>query len=291
MKTELTLVTPEMAKKWLSENTDNRPLRPNVVSTLFKAYERGEWKVTHQGIAFSPTGRLLDGQHRLSFIAELPSGKGVYMNVSYGVPEESFEALDLGVKRTMSDIYQVSTGLISCGRLAAKLFNSSTNDGLTNQFVKPFLDWIEPEYEKLVTFAPRNQRVWSSTPIRLAAIIQMKRGYDDHFIRLTYASLVNSQIEAMPHAARALLQQVMSGRVLSARSLDLFCRGLRVFDSTQTQRVAHIQVKDQAAILSEVRKFIAREMGMTLAADKKNPVETGQVVAKPSRQFTWKKTA
>lgn len=270
-----------MARKWLQENTDNRPLRPSVVTTLLTAYKRGEWKVTHQGIAFSKSGRLLDGQHRLSFIADLPTGAAVPMNVSHGLSDNSFDALDIGVKRTMADIYGSSAGLVAVGRFFAKIANGGNSEGLTNQYVKPFIDWVEPEYVMLVTFCPRPVRIWSSAPLRAAAVAQMKRGYDRDFIRLAYSSLVNAEIDVMPYAARALMQQHMAGKIQSARSLDLFCRGLRVFDSSQKQRISSIIVKDQGATINEIRQWVARET-------KKSPGSAGQVVAKPSAKFNLK---
>lgn len=271
----MTLVTPAMARKWLRENDGNRPLRASVVAGLLAAYKRGEWKITHQGIAFSPSGRLLDGQHRLSFVAELSAGESVPMNVSYDMDESAFEALDIGVKRSMSDIYGSSTELIAVGRFFARIANSSSSEGLTNQFVKPYIDWVEPEFVMLTTFCSKKIRVWSSAPIRAAAIVQMKRGYDRDFIRMAYASLVRAEVSVMPHAARALMQQLMTGKIASARSLDLFVRGLRVFDSSQQQPVAKIMVKDQARAIEEIRAWIDSQQ-------KKGPGTAGLKVAKPS---------
>ena len=70
MKTEVVLVTPLLAKKWLERNTDNRDIRPSVVTGLAESITRGEWVLSHQGIAFAKSGRLLDGQHRLLAIVE-----------------------------------------------------------------------------------------------------------------------------------------------------------------------------------------------------------------------------
>ena len=64
MKTEVIVVSPALAKKWLDKNTVNRRVYPSVVTGLVEAIERGEWICSHQGIAFSKSGRLLDGQHR-----------------------------------------------------------------------------------------------------------------------------------------------------------------------------------------------------------------------------------
>lgn len=277
------LVTPKQARDWLKENAANRPLRPNVVEGFMNAYARGEWKVTHQGIAFSKEGVLLDGQHRLSFISELPDNVSIPLNVTTGQDAATFDSIDIGFKRTMSDMYGASAGSVACARLTAKIA-SSDRAGFSNQFVYPFLVWVTPEFEELITYCQTSVRVWSSAPVRTAAVIQMKRGYDADFIKAAYASLVHSDVESMPHAARALVQQHVSGKIASARSLDLFVRALRVFDSDNTRKVSKLLIRDQAATLEEVRAFILSEM-------KKSPLKGGQQVAKPSAKFNWKKAA
>ncbi len=283
MKTELMLVTPKMAREWLNKNTSNRPLRPNVVSGLMSAFQRGEWKVTHQGIAFGVSGRLLDGQHRLSFIAELPEKSVVPINVTTGQDDDTFDAIDQGVKRTMGDLYEISGDIAAVARFYAKLTDTAKTSALTPQFVKPFVDWVRPEYELITTFSPKNVRMWSSAPIRSAAIFQIKTGHDKNFVRLAYDSLVHSNVSAMPPACRLLAQQYMSGRIATARGLDLFCRGLVAFDQSNA-RLTRIVIQDVSKSLDNVREFVLSEM-------KKTPDQAGETVAKPSAKFNWKKVA
>jgi hypothetical protein len=287
MKTELIFVTPKTARDWLKKNESNRPLRPGVVERLHSAFERGEWKVTHQGIAFATSGRLLDGQHRLTFISQLPEDAKVAINVTTGQDESTFDAIDIGVGRTMGDVYGISAELAATGRFFAKIANSSTAFGLTNQFAKPFVDWVTPEFEELVTFCPKVTKIWSSAPVRCAAIYQMKRGHDADFIKVAYHSLVHADIESMPFAAQALMRQYMSGKIVSARTQDLFCRAIRAFDSTNTKRVNSIAVHDQAASIAKFREFIESDMQQA----KKSPVLTGLKVAKPSSNFNWNRAA
>ena len=63
-------ITPERASEWLAANTTNRPVSKAVVRSFAQAMRRGEWMVTHQGIAFDTQGVLVDGQHRLAAIIE-----------------------------------------------------------------------------------------------------------------------------------------------------------------------------------------------------------------------------
>lgn len=284
METRLTLVTPAMAREWLERNTDNRPLRPGVVDGFLAAWRRGEWKVTHQGIAFAKSGRLLDGQHRLTFISELPEKTVVPMNVSADLEEDAFDAIDQGFKRTTSDLYATASGLVAVAKFCIKIAIHERS-GITPQFTKPFIDWLQPEYEILTTFCPTVARTWSSAAVRTAAILNIKLGHDRDAIRVAYDALVHSNISAMSPSVRALAQQYLSGRIVSVRGFDLFCRAQRAFNTKDNGINAKIIVKDAAGQLAMNRAFILKQM------EKRSPALAGQSVAKPATKFNWKKQA
>lgn len=284
MKTELMQVTPKMAREWLMANTDNRPLRQGVVSGFKNAYERGEWKVTHQGIAFGLSGKLLDGQHRLTFISEPPERSAVPVNVTTGQDDDTFDAIDQGFKRTISDIHGVSSDLVAIGRFFARVMDTGGyKNALTPQYVKPFIDWVEPEFMTLISFTPKYARMWATAPVRSAAIYNLKIGKDKNFVRLAYDSLVHSNIAAMPSAVRLLAQQHMSGKLLAARSLDLFCRAQKAFDPASAS-LSKILIRDTAHQIAEVREFVVGQM-------KKSPGYAGLSAAKPLRDSTLKRAS
>lgn len=96
-------VTPELAYQWLAErNLHNRPLREAAVRALAKQIERGEWQLSHQGIAFDEEETLLDGQHRLAAI--IRAGRSVEIMVTFDAPRSSFSVVDTGQKRTGRDV-------------------------------------------------------------------------------------------------------------------------------------------------------------------------------------------
>jgi hypothetical protein len=274
MKTVLMNVTPAQARTWLKYNTKNRKLRPGFVDELHMAYGRGEWKTTHQGIAFDKSGTLLDGQHRLTFISQLADGLSLPMNVTMDCPEDIFDAIDLHQRRTLSDITGVSEELGAVGRFFARIYNSSQSTGLTPQFVRPFIEWAEPEFVEMMTFCPKKVAIFSSAGVRSAAIYMMKTGHDADFVKVSYDSLVRADIDLMPNGAKALMQQRMSGKIVSARTLDVFCRALRAFDSTRTEKIKSILVVDPAKTIAEVREFLQ-------PVGEKSPDSAGQKVAKP----------
>jgi hypothetical protein len=89
----------------LEANTTNRPLSRPVVRAFAEAMERGDWMVTHQGIAFDVSGYLVDGQHRLAAVieADLP----VEMMVFTEVDEGTFDVLDTGKRRNAADVLAI----------------------------------------------------------------------------------------------------------------------------------------------------------------------------------------
>lgn len=101
----LVLVTPQMAKKWLEKNTNNiRPTIASNVETFMRLLREGTFKITHQGIAFDEKGVLVDGQHRLTAI--LRTGISTYLQVTHGLT--TMQGIDEGCRRTAAQINGLS---------------------------------------------------------------------------------------------------------------------------------------------------------------------------------------
>jgi hypothetical protein len=100
----------------LAANTSNRPLSKATVRGFADAMRRGDWLVTHQGIAFDTNGVLVDGQHRLAAVieAEMP----VDMTVFTEVEPDTFDVLDTGKRRNAADVLAIE-GEKSSSTLAA----------------------------------------------------------------------------------------------------------------------------------------------------------------------------
>ncbi|MFE9408489.1 hypothetical protein ACFYN0_06790 [Streptomyces sp. NPDC006704] len=106
----LILITPEIAESLLSRAVVNRRLDWGQVDFLADAIIRGEWQLTHQGIALDgplDEGFLLDGQHRLNAIIKV--GIPVWLYVFEGLPRTAFPVLDTGKRRSGVDTLS-STG-------------------------------------------------------------------------------------------------------------------------------------------------------------------------------------
>jgi len=253
MKVEIVNVTPQLASEWLRANRGNRTIRRNVVDGLRLSFQRGEYKRTHQGVAFSESGRLLDGQHRLTAISEMRDG--VFpMVVATGLPDDAFLVMDIGAKRNAADALQESDRkLVEVARLIGfTLMNGRST--VTPQMLLPIIDEIRHQHESLIAFCPRCSRTWSSAPMRLAAVISMNRGGDKDYIKSVYRALVLSRFGDMPPVAHALYKSVQNGSARASNTLDMLARGLIVFDERKAS-TSRIQSFSTSEASESVRKL------------------------------------
>ena len=101
------VVTPAMAENWLAHaNTNNRRISDAHVRRLARDMTNGDWVLTHEGVAFDPSGVLLDGQHRLRAIVY--SQTPIELNVWRNVTREALMAIDSGRTRSVGDILHLS---------------------------------------------------------------------------------------------------------------------------------------------------------------------------------------
>lgn len=105
MRSRVQTITPAKAADMLAANTTNRPLAKSTVRAFAEAMGRGDWLITHQGIAFDSNGVLVDGQHRLAAIIE--ADVPVDVTVFTEVEPDTFDVLDTGKRRTASDVLAI----------------------------------------------------------------------------------------------------------------------------------------------------------------------------------------
>ncbi len=96
------LVTPELAKEYLSHNTSNRVLNKRYIGKYVNEMKKGLWTLSNDAIIFAESGKLLNGQHRLT--AVIQSGVTCEFLVGFGFPESTFNVLDSGKARSGGDV-------------------------------------------------------------------------------------------------------------------------------------------------------------------------------------------
>jgi len=90
-------ITTERAEQYLAANRGNRNIVQAHVAAMARDIVNGRWMFNAQPICFSRSGRLLNGQHRLSAVLE--AGEPIEVLVMRGLPEEAFETYDKQAKK------------------------------------------------------------------------------------------------------------------------------------------------------------------------------------------------
>ena len=125
MESKTVLITPDIAENLLANNSINRPFNKANLAYLKNQLLSNQWKLTHQGIAISKNGNVLDGQHRLKIVVE--TGMSVEMLVTSDLEEDVFSVLDTGKRRDGSDVLSIdgatNTHCMSAGIKNHLLYN------------------------------------------------------------------------------------------------------------------------------------------------------------------------
>lgn len=117
--TEYFEIGPEEATFILTLNTNNRPMTERRVLEHVRSLLRGEQKTTHQGIAISKDGVLLDGQKRCEAIRR--TGKSWTLGVTFGLDNDVFDAIDKVQARKLCDTLQRMRGTKNAAMRVAAL--------------------------------------------------------------------------------------------------------------------------------------------------------------------------
>jgi len=233
VKTEIVNMSPEFASILLNKNDSNRNIRKNHVQMLSGMMKRGEWVLSPQGvIVHSASGRLLDGQHRLS--AVVAAGVSVPMMIFYTEDEGIFKVLDQGVKRSTGDIFSVHPNVADtvnyCCRVMLNAFS-----GLTPQQVEPVLNSrVGVLAQELVDFCPTVRRGLSSSPMKAAVVTSVIFGEDKDYVFNLYKNLVLLNYEGLPPIGSAFMRQLQTGSVDFSKSngaKNTYVRALKLFDA------------------------------------------------------------
>lgn len=108
-------ITPVQAAVWLERGGVNRKINSTNLAKCVDSIGSESWAHNGETIKFSKSGRLLDGQHRLS--ACVQTGKIFWSLVVTGLDEDVFTTIDSGKRRSLSDVLTVNgeenTGLLA----------------------------------------------------------------------------------------------------------------------------------------------------------------------------------
>jgi hypothetical protein len=256
MKTVQQTITPEMAKSYLLKNVSNRRLRKSWVAHLRSAMDRGEWQVTHQSIALTADGRVVDGQHRLH--AVIAHGKPVEMMVMHGAPWDTFGVVDVGMKRTIEDNFG---GKKEFTQPAAFLARLAFGHACSIAQIASIHNVTAGPSQALLDSCGTMRRGVTAAPVRAAGCLQILRGHDEAYILAVYkmVAMIDTANPLMPRIAHSFIAQAgastVRGSTGGSRHHDLFVRSLSLFDKSKAN-FTKLQVNDVSGHLAEARRDI-----------------------------------
>jgi hypothetical protein len=145
--TERVSISPEIASLMLQHNEMNRPMSVRKVARIAAKMKDRDWVFTHQGIAFSKAGTLLDGQHRLA--AVIDADKTYDFLVTYGLDQTVFNHIDTGGTRSAKDLLAIQcpdlenrTQLCAMGNMMLRGIKDREHRSTSPKVVE-FVDWYQ----------------------------------------------------------------------------------------------------------------------------------------------------
>lgn len=254
MKTSTVIMTPEQAAALLNLNKTNRKLRKYWVNELTTAIKNGEWKLTHQGVAISKTGRLLDGQHRLKAIAA--AGISVPIVVAENCEEETFAFIDKGVKRNIADSLSINNKIAEVVKFTMMLHGCRADrPGLAFAF---FDSEIGHAASFLYKHCSASRRVASSAACKAAAAITMIETGKYNEVAENYKNFVQVNYDKMTPSLLLFERQISTGLATSSDKWDAFSRAYKCFSSFES-KISMLKLGDSEteAIRSHCRQIIS----------------------------------
>ena len=100
------VVTPSMAKDYLSKNKVNRSLSQEKVNTYANDMKNGNWKLNGETFSVDEFGNLCNGQHRMNAI--IKSNCNIEMIAAIGVGADSMPTFDTGKPRNAGDVFRIN---------------------------------------------------------------------------------------------------------------------------------------------------------------------------------------
>lgn len=251
MKISVMQITPDLAAEFLKRNTGNRTIRKTAVNQYADDLRRGNWKLTHQGVAISPSGRLLDGQHRLSAIVQ--AGIAAQMVVALDVDEGAYAVIDRGKPRRLTDAVQKPQKMVEIGAFICRLHGLG---GVEAHHLDPVLLSFEDQINDLYASSAHTPKGRSTAGIKAAVILRLKQNPNRHYTDLLdqWRAFMLSDFDAMWPSVKAFYKQIIDesngggGQIQKDRAV----RAWIAFDPNR-KNISKIIVRDYEVPLQEMR--------------------------------------
>lgn len=261
IKFRLEVITPELASYWLSNcNQGNRSIKQAVVKKYAQDITEGQWRITHQCIAFDIAGRLVDGQHRLSAVVLCNRAIQAYI-AEYETTEEAMKLpIDMQAKRAVYDVLQVSRrDQETCSALHRLLYpwelaSMATLEGMMNN-LRDELDSVHGCIKSTVKYR--------SAAAARAAIVLLIREFPERKVELCglYSAFVSLDLEGLPSSILALVKNLDCSPIRRGGGVsdqkELFLRVYYAFHP-RNRAVRMIRLMNPDAMTKAIRESAAK---------------------------------
>lgn len=278
VSSEVREITPAMAREMLAHNDGNRGLSVSKVAFYTRIMRDGSWRLTHQGIAISDTGNVIDGQHRLAAVAGC--GRPVRMQVTTlravdgrGELNAIGQPIDIGKARTISDITSEPRLNVTTVRTIVRDYvrggQQRTDDP---EIIAQGIELLRPSLNKLTEKCTTATKGLSRASIFAVMVLRDYQGIDE-FQNYRYALLARSDLLPRKWVSwRERMLGMAAGTVSAPRGKDFrhFVTALtwQVTDPTKSdEQVLKIQKVDryidevsavaQEALMAALTKSVA----------------------------------
>lgn len=247
---------PPEAKAILDRMTGNRRRRQRHVDTMAADMREGRWVDTHEPIAMSVDGNLIDGQHRLA--AVVASGVGQWFWVAVYDTHETAIGLpiDCGARRSTADLLGLNPRI---ARIANAIYrygitgSTSARADQVDRVVKKCRDAIELS----IAVSPTNKRIKGSAAAR-AAIATNVLMFSDRQTDITEEYARWNNADPLQWSSVLMLnKQIDTNRTIPPD--ELFLRVAKAFDPEHKDRaMIRLNANETAVLRERIGNFLTQ---------------------------------
>jgi hypothetical protein len=187
----VSLIDPVTAQSYLDKNFDNnRDKSREHINELAKEMKNNLFEISCDAIGFDVTGRLINGQHRLTAVVE--SGTPQPFVVIRGLPSKTAQLIDVGKKRTMAQRITIGGSRMTekqCALVRNAITDYQSNEIGTVTFAKKIHDRLVEQMflahkeflcnPLIMRFEGKGSSFWGAAALRIYAtmIQKVQTGY------------------------------------------------------------------------------------------------------------------
>jgi hypothetical protein len=220
-------VTPELAKALLEKNHGNRNLRSHTAARYAAIMKAGNWIAAPEPIVLGKSGRVLNGQHRLSAVI-MADVSATFCFIT-GVEEEAFKVIDRGMTRSTADALSIPRNLVEVSKVVLSLMDRIVSDDQ----VEVLCAVMREPNEAIEAACSSRRAIISTAPMRSAAVIRLLMGDDPEYVTSLYRNMVLGHFNDLPPVGHAMMSAIVGGRITAGgltATRNNFARGFFLFD-------------------------------------------------------------